>query len=975
MGLISSLSSVKGAIVDLQSIGVIPNDATKNVDNVGIINALIQTYKAAGKPLIMDLPEGDTYIGKAGTNWSIYFDDGCTNMVLRGRGKRASTLIQHDVGTGNDWFGILADRAEVALCDFGMRQGEIEIPSAGQHDHLIQVANFGGSTGRADVTMSRLFLGKCLGDCINFYGGTGIVSATARDIDIDAYGFVLKTWQASHAYATGSMIRGGTNCYYATTGGVSASGGGGPTGTGSGITDGSVVWSTLVGGATYRFAARSGIAFQRGYDGVLIDGFRIKGIQNSGVDMESSSNGTLQHANFANGIVYNGTASPDPVTGHKGNTSTIFSFSGSTSQTDPSKYSSVDNVVLINGSMQIAETRQARVSRVRIVQEEPPQADTATACMYVQQSNDGLVLESCQLHRVGTSAAGELLNIQGTGKVTVAGAWTLEQTTAADLIGGEPSNDLAFDGTFNWKYSGSSPSTKAVVNLTALNRDADRPKVRGFRGESTSGAMKALVVLSTRAAKASLDIAPLTANCETVVRAKSVGTGGNSLTLAFVADGSGTGSLTQSGNALTFHYESGVTTVANFETAVAASTIIEVGTSDGSGTLTSPGDTFSATAFTGGASRKMRDISITDCTAKDGSLLTGVYFSKQAGSVMDANPIIQACSFGDGVPMYTDVDEGDNPTDNIFPLIDGSRNDGAYTLTGLVDPVANVKATQGARYVWQNGDSTELYLKTEQTGKGGWAKVTTAAAEDAPFDMPTDAASWSAHIADNVLSVAAPTRSWSCQDASGDLTPSIGSISLVDAGTPTYENDESALGYPNVDGTQSVGLQDGDADEFSTADSSLPDPSTTSMMMVVIGRFTSASGPAASRSWFQMSETNIVRAVDSGGNLRGRIFFVNNDVTPAVDYDTDFHVWVGRVNETANTALFGNELFKSEPGYVSASTTAKRIGLGAFPADIATCPGFRALRIYQWEGANAEITNTQLKELLESFGAGVVWAP
>lgn len=113
-------------------------------------------------------------------------------------------------------------------------------------------------------------------------------------------------------------------------------------------------------------------------------------------------------------------------------------------------------------------------------------------------------------------------------------------------------------------------------------------------------------VFSQDPVKAQLDLSPLTANCETIVRARVAGAGGNSISLAFVADGAGTGSLTQNGNALTFHYATGVTTVGNFETAVGLSTLIEVATADGTGgTLTSPGDTFATNLFTGGVDRRL----------------------------------------------------------------------------------------------------------------------------------------------------------------------------------------------------------------------------------------------------------------------------------------------------------------------------------------------------------------------------------
>lgn len=58
-------------------------------------------------------------------------------------------------------------------------------------------------------------------------------------------GLVSQPWAASNAYVVGHQVSNGGNVYRATTAGTSA-GSGGPTGTGSGITDGTAVW-TYVG--------------------------------------------------------------------------------------------------------------------------------------------------------------------------------------------------------------------------------------------------------------------------------------------------------------------------------------------------------------------------------------------------------------------------------------------------------------------------------------------------------------------------------------------------------------------------------------------------------------------------------------------------------------------------------------------------------------------------------------------------------
>lgn len=106
-------------------------------------------------------------------------------------------------------------------------------------------------------------------------------------------------------------------------------------------------------------------------------------------------------------------------------------------------------------------------------------------------------------------------------------------------------------------------------------------------------------------AKASLALDPVTGDIDTVIEATTEGAGGNAITIAFVADGAGAGSFTRSGTALTFHYDDGVTTVTDFEAAIAALTgdddIIGVKTAGtGAHTFDDPADTLAATALAGG---------------------------------------------------------------------------------------------------------------------------------------------------------------------------------------------------------------------------------------------------------------------------------------------------------------------------------------------------------------------------------------
>lgn len=110
-------------------------------------------------------------------------------------------------------------------------------------------------------------------------------------------------------------------------------------------------------------------------------------------------------------------------------------------------------------------------------------------------------------------------------------------------------------------------------------------------------------------ATAELDLSDVTVRVDTVIQAAESGEDGNDITIAFVADGAGAGTLNEGAfPVLVFHYQSGVTTVANFETAVDASTNLEVKTAGtAANVITATGDTFSATGLAGGVTETVYD--------------------------------------------------------------------------------------------------------------------------------------------------------------------------------------------------------------------------------------------------------------------------------------------------------------------------------------------------------------------------------
>lgn len=103
--------------------------------------------------------------------------------------------------------------------------------------------------------------------------------------------------------------------------------------------------------------------------------------------------------------------------------------------------------------------------------------------------------------------------------------------------------------------------------------------------------------------KAELDLGGVTTRVDTIIRAKTPGESGNDITIALVPGSAvNAGELDESAYpAIVFNYKSGTTTVTNFETAITASTKLEVKTGGtGANVLADPGDTLAATPLAGG---------------------------------------------------------------------------------------------------------------------------------------------------------------------------------------------------------------------------------------------------------------------------------------------------------------------------------------------------------------------------------------
>ena len=170
------------------------------------------------------------------------------------------------------WSDLYGNNSEVLYNNiqiFGHVTAGVSLPGSQQYDHTF-----------FHSTINGLWNGVTAGTGGGLYGiWAGPTAAGATP-----------AWVVSHAYAAGVVVVANGNYYTCTTGGTSASSGTGPTGTGTGITDGSAVWSYLRGSAqgTGGFSVRDSTVTSHAYADFRIDGSQEQPYVIDGLDSEGS---------------------------------------------------------------------------------------------------------------------------------------------------------------------------------------------------------------------------------------------------------------------------------------------------------------------------------------------------------------------------------------------------------------------------------------------------------------------------------------------------------------------------------------------------------------------------------------------------------------------------------------------------------------------------------------------------------------
>lgn len=256
----------------------------------------------------------------------------------------------------------------------------------------------------------------------------------------------------------------------------------------------------------------------------------------------------------------------------------------------------------------------------------------------------------------------------------------------------------------------------------------------------------------------------------------------------------------------------------------------------------------------------------------------------------------------------------------------------------------------GARIGARIGASIGASIGGDPLGALTWTKDATSGK-----GTPASLAEWNNVLITSGLSGKSPSMLVGCQEAAGNLADAITGINLTASGTGlSYQN--AVAGWSR----KAVQTTDAGTGTFSSASASLPDISTTSMLVMIYEQLLAA--PAATRSTLTMGTTvcdaeytltprnrqvcganNLIGGVDPTGSVRCKFILIDRTAARTVLYTSQEKV----------TTTFG------------ATATGKTLKMGAAGAASA---GVAYLYLTAFFGAAAEMTDLQIKTLAATLG-------
>lgn len=241
---------------------------------------------------------------------------------------------------------------------------------------------------------------------------------------------------------------------------------------------------------------------------------------------------------------------------------------------------------------------------------------------------------------------------------------------------------------------------------------------------------------------------------------------------------------------------------------------------------------------------------------------------------------------------------------------------------------------------------------------GGTESTTLNVTRDATSNIyvPSTAAEWSAFRAYFGLAAATPDSLWLLQEASGNPVDTIGGLTLTAAGTVTYN--QAATGWTRT----GVGLADGVNSQFATTSASLPNANAASQTVLMLGTVTTSS---VSNRQVYTGPNNSLRII--GGTPRFSVTAIASTASGSVNPLNAVRPWIYKHDFTGSVQKGYTDQEALGITYTAIAGKVMRIG------STAAAPGGVFLYACAWYNANAEISDANIKALLQAMGFTIAW--
>lgn len=361
----------------------------------------------------------------------------------------------------------------------------------------------------------------------------------------------------------------------------------------------------------------------------------------------------------------------------------------------------------------------------------------------------------------------------------------------------------------------------------------------------------------------------------------------------------------------------------------------------------------------------------------DGPSFYDGFLKQSAGgdSPRFVRPFVKGAS-GGGAPTLVSINVTPDAT-TWRPTASGDRQQmvatGTYDDMSTADITADVTWTSGTEAVGtiSNADGTEGQVTPFTVGPtlitatlgavSGNETLTLDTARDGPSSairVPSNAFQWS-------MLGYTPTHLFLCQEASGNLADTIGALTLTANATPLYQ--QTVTNWTR----KFVGFSQAAAQRFSAAAGVGPNPATTDVFWLAY--YVSDAAPGGVRGLLNAGANLGVGLVNGSNNVRLSIAGVTADDSTTNPVGDDLVHPLGLLQDATNsrTGLFLDEA-KTLGTHAAATDGTKGLGAGVFSASAPANSG--AVYLVIFTGANARLSDAQIKTLYQTLGWTVPWS-